>query len=27
MALVDDEIIKAHRKMREAGHIIDRVFE
>lgn len=27
MALVDDEIIKAHRKMREAGQLIDRVFE
>ncbi len=27
MALIDDEIINAHRKMREAGHMIDRVFE
>ncbi len=27
MALVDDEIIKAHRRMREAGDIIEKVFE
>ncbi|MHC1726753.1 MAG: hypothetical protein AB9866_12210 [Syntrophobacteraceae bacterium] len=27
MALVDDEIIKAHRRMREAGNVIERVFE
>ena len=27
MALVDDEIIKAHRRMREAGDVIEKVFE
>jgi hypothetical protein len=27
MALVDDEIIKAHRRMRESGDIIEKVFE
>jgi len=27
MALIDDEIIKAHRRMREAGDVIERVFE
>jgi hypothetical protein len=27
MALVDDEIIKAHRRMREAGIVIEGVFE
>lgn len=27
MALFDDEIIKAHRRMREAGNVIERVFE
>jgi len=27
MALVDDEIIKAHGRMREGGNVIDRVFE
>ena len=27
MALIDDEIIKAHRRMREAGDVIEKVFE
>lgn len=27
MAIVDDEIIKAHRRMRESGDIIEKVFE
>ena len=27
MALVDDEIIQAHRRMREAGTVIESVFE
>jgi hypothetical protein len=27
MALVDDEIIQAHRRMREAGIVIESVFE
>ena len=27
MALVDDEIVKAHRRMRESGVIFEKVFE
>jgi len=27
MAIIDDEIIKAHRRMREAGDVIEKVFE
>lgn len=27
MALIDDEIIEAHRRMRESGDILEKVFE
>ena len=27
MALIDDEIIKAHRRMREKGDVIEKVFK